>query len=99
MQVLFDPINPDKDTVKTREWTRGEKLDNEFWLLQQLEDVMDKANFHEMPKETVHQLLAEHEAREGVQVRIYSKASFFSIALSKWMRHEMKPKEPRGQNV
>lgn len=70
LKALFDPINPDKDTVKTREWTRGEKLDNEFWLLQQLEDVMDKANFHEMPKEIVHQCLAEHEAREGVRVSV-----------------------------
>ncbi|KAK3778074.1 hypothetical protein RRG08_044690 [Elysia crispata] len=70
LKALFDPINPDKDTVKTREWTRGEKLDNEFWLLQQLEDVMDKANFHEMPNEIVHQYLAEHEAREGVKVSV-----------------------------
>ncbi|GFO47118.1 transmembrane protein 143-like [Plakobranchus ocellatus] len=70
LKVLFDPINPDKDTVKSREWTRREKLDNEFWLLQQLEDVMVKANFHEMPRDTIEQLLSEHESREGVQVSV-----------------------------
>ncbi|XP_005095666.1 transmembrane protein 143 [Aplysia californica] len=70
LKVLFDPINPDKDTVKTREWTRGEKLDNEFWLLQHLEDVMEKANFYELPRAKVERFLQEHEAHEGVRVSV-----------------------------
>ncbi|CAL1547550.1 unnamed protein product [Lymnaea stagnalis] len=70
LKVLFDPINPDKDTVKVREWTRSEKLDNEFYLLQQLEDVMNKANFHELPKAKVEHFLKEHQAQEGVRVSV-----------------------------
>ena len=70
LQVLFDPINPDKDTQKTRETTRAEKQDNEFWLLQHLEDVMEKANFYEMPKSRVEHFLQEHDARNGIRVGI-----------------------------
>ncbi|XP_013062063.2 transmembrane protein 143-like [Biomphalaria glabrata] len=70
LQSLFDPINPDKDTLKTREWTRNDKLDNEFWLLQQLQDVMKKANFHELPAEKVEQFLRQHKAQEGVIVSV-----------------------------
>uniref|UniRef100_A0A0B6XXX1 Transmembrane protein 143 n=1 Tax=Arion vulgaris TaxID=1028688 RepID=A0A0B6XXX1_9EUPU len=70
LKALFDPINPDKDTQKSREWTRKEKLDNEFWLLQKLEDVMIKANFHELPKNKVDHFLKDHEAEGRVQVSV-----------------------------
>ena len=67
-QALFDPINPDKDTIATRELNRREKLDNEFWLLQKLEAIMEKANFKMLPKEEVKKSLEEHKARNGVIV-------------------------------
>lgn len=67
-QVLFDPINPDKDTIATRELNRREKLDNEFWLLQKLEAIMEKANFRMLPKDEVKRSLEEHKARNGVIV-------------------------------
>ncbi|XP_076470686.1 transmembrane protein 143-like [Babylonia areolata] len=70
LKLLFDPINPDKDTVQTRKVSRREKLDNEFWLLQQLEDVMEKANFFELEKSQVLKFLEEHEAQEGVRVSV-----------------------------
>ncbi|KAL8603060.1 hypothetical protein ACOMHN_015625 [Nucella lapillus] len=70
LKMLFDPINPDKDTVQTRKVSRRERLDNEFWLLQQLEDVMERANFHELEKSQVLKFLAEHEAQEGVRVSV-----------------------------
>ncbi|ESO98305.1 hypothetical protein LOTGIDRAFT_231385 [Lottia gigantea] len=70
LKNLFDPINPDKDTIKTRTLSRREKLDNEFWLLEKLADIMEKANFHELSDSTVKWSLAEHEAREGVRVSV-----------------------------
>nr|XP_002735106.1 PREDICTED: transmembrane protein 143-like [Saccoglossus kowalevskii] len=70
LKALFDPINPDKDTIATRKWLRREKLDNEFWLLQKLALVMQKANFHELPKQVVEQALDEHTAEEGVKVSV-----------------------------
>ena len=59
-QSLFDPINPDKDTIKTRQWNRRERLDNEFWLMQKLAMVMERANFHEVPRSVIDQAMAEH---------------------------------------
>ncbi|XP_070574302.1 transmembrane protein 143-like [Ptychodera flava] len=70
LKTLFDPINPDKDTVATREWKRRERLDNEFWLLQKLGHVMEKANFHELAKAVVEAALNEHTAEEGVKVSV-----------------------------
>ena len=75
LQTLFDPINPDKDTVSTRQYNRRERLDNEFWLLQKLAGVMEKANFHELPKATVHSALSEHSTREKVVVSHAYKSS------------------------
>ncbi|XP_041377097.1 transmembrane protein 143-like [Gigantopelta aegis] len=70
LKIMFDPINPDKDTIQTRQWSRHERLDNEFWLLQSLEDVMQKANFHELSRPTVIGALEEHQSREGVRVSV-----------------------------
>ncbi|XP_059178073.1 transmembrane protein 143-like [Physella acuta] len=70
LKELFDPINPDKDTISIREMTRGEKLDKEFWLIQKLEDVMKKANFHELPRDRVEQLLKPHPSEQGVHVTV-----------------------------
>jgi hypothetical protein len=68
LQLLFDPINPDKDTVPGRLFTRREKLDNEFWLLQRLEKIMERANFHELERSQVHKILQEHDSEHGVRV-------------------------------
>ena len=68
LQQLFDPISPDKDTVSTREYSSQERRDNEFWLLQRLSQVMEKANFYELPESEIQSKLAEHERHEGVRV-------------------------------
>ena len=69
-QRLFDPINPDKDTMETRQWNPRERQENEFWLLQRLEDIMESANFHELPEEVVNRAMGEHKVGEGVRVRV-----------------------------
>lgn len=70
LKDLFDPINPDKDTIQTRDITRKECLDNEFWLLQKLANVMERANFNELPKPHVLKSIANHKARDGVMVSV-----------------------------
>ncbi|XP_078697269.1 transmembrane protein 143-like [Branchiostoma floridae x Branchiostoma belcheri] len=70
LKALFDPLNPDKDTISTRQWNRRERAENEFWLLQKLAIVMEKANFHELPKPVVEVALQEHQAGDGVMVRV-----------------------------
>ncbi|CAH1240136.1 TMEM143 [Branchiostoma lanceolatum] len=70
LKALFDPLNPDKDTISTRQWNRKERAENEFWLMQKLAIVMEKANFHELPKPVVEVALQEHQAGDGVMVRV-----------------------------
>lgn len=61
-------MNPDKETAVTRKVSLKERLDMEFWLIQKLSIVMEKANFYELPKHVVDKALSEHDTREGVQV-------------------------------
>ena len=74
-QEFFDPVNPDKDTMSTRQVTRKERLDSEFELLQKLAHVMMKANFRELSRDVVDEAMKEHKVREGVVV---SRNIFFS---------------------
>ena len=77
---MFDPLNPDKDTIANRLLGKREKEDSEFWLLQKLSALMESANFHELPKEVVKKALDEHMSGEGVMVRVFHKGIVSSIA-------------------
>ncbi|KAK3086186.1 hypothetical protein FSP39_014907 [Pinctada imbricata] len=73
LKSLFDPINPDKDTIQTRKWTLRERLDNEFWLIQRLCAVTERANFHELSPKALQKAMKEHDATEGVRVSVNPK--------------------------
>ncbi|XP_064641773.1 transmembrane protein 143-like isoform X2 [Lineus longissimus] len=87
LKSLFDPINPDKDTIATRQWNQKERLDNEFWLLQKLGDVLVRANFHELPKAVVEKAISEHCAGEGIMVSVnpsnYDIMRFWALGLNR----------------
>ncbi|OWF38029.1 transmembrane protein 143-like [Mizuhopecten yessoensis] len=87
---MFDPLNPDKDTIQTRKWTKNERVDNEFWLMQRLEKIMEKANFHELPKSVLAKAMEEHEV--GVGVRVSHDSSKFDV-LRIWALGKTLPKE------
>jgi len=53
--------------------SKKERLDNEFWLLEKLSNVLDKAHFYELPVEDVHEALKEHDAGDGVLVSVDPK--------------------------
>ena len=82
-QTLFDPINPDKETISTQRINKKDLLDNEFWLLQKLGGVMACANFHELPRKFVENALKEHDARHGVKVKILSKQEKIRVFFSR----------------
>ena len=80
---MFDPLNPDKDTLASKQWNRKDRMDTEFWLMQKLSHVMHKANFHELSQSTITEALADHSS-EGVVVKMifvtsYLKSSIFSM--------------------
>jgi len=82
---LFDPINPDKDTIQTRLWNRQERLDNEYFLVEKLEDINERANFHELPPEVLQQAMVEHDVNLGVRVCIASLLDLFQSNIDKRM--------------
>ncbi|XP_052232684.1 transmembrane protein 143-like isoform X1 [Dreissena polymorpha] len=87
LKNLFDPINPDKDTIETRKWNPRERQDSEFWLLQRLEDLMEKANFHELPQPIVERAMQEHEVGDGIRVAVdttkYDVLKFWALGREK----------------
>ncbi|XP_076332714.1 transmembrane protein 143-like [Tachypleus tridentatus] len=70
LKGLFDTLNPDKDTVDTKQVPLRDRLDKEFWLLQKLAIIMEKANFYELPGHIVQAALKEHGTETGVKVKV-----------------------------
>ena len=69
-QHLYDPLDPDKDTLAHHRLTKNEQLDHEFWLLRQLGRVLEKANFRRLPHHVVCEEMREHDTDEGVRVSV-----------------------------
>jgi len=70
LKQLYDPLNPDKETIVAKHVGKKERLDNEFWLLKQLSHQLERANFTEIPRDYLIQVLEEHPVYEGVQVDV-----------------------------
>eukprot|EP00794_Sanderia_malayensis_P018900 gene18900-20802_t len=73
IKQLYDPLNPDKETMVTTNLNKNERLDNEFWLLQNLSKLLEKAHFYELPPELIETALQEHPVFEGVLVSVDPK--------------------------
>lgn len=75
------------DTTRTRAWTRRERMDNEFWLLKGLSEMLLKANFKEISVETIKRSLLIHTASEGVRVEVdatnYDIIKFWALGKEK----------------
>lgn len=61
MQSLYDSMDPDKDTHQSRVLSTKQVLDNEYYLLQKVEKLLDKANFFEIPRKELLSLLHDHD--------------------------------------
>lgn len=70
---MYDPLNPDKETLTLHKTSKKERLDNEFWLLEKLSQLLEKAHFYELPVEDVRSALKEHDAGDGVLVSVDPK--------------------------
>lgn len=54
-------MDPDKDTHQSRILSRKQVLDNEYYLLQKVEKLLDKANFFEIPRKHLLSLLHDRD--------------------------------------
>jgi hypothetical protein len=50
LKHLFNPLNPDNETLDNRRVSYRDRLDNEYWLLQKINDLLYRANFTELPR-------------------------------------------------
>lgn len=72
-QQLYDPLNPDKETMMTQHVGKKEKQEQEFWLLQKLSTLLEKAHFEEISRKDIAKALEEHPVYEGVRVKVDMK--------------------------
>lgn len=70
LKSLYDPLNPDKETMVTRYIGTKERQDREYELLKKLSQVLYKAGFYELPKDAVQDALKEHDIGDGVLVKV-----------------------------
>lgn len=69
LQHLYDCMDPDKDTIRVRPISKKELLDREYWLLQRVEKLLDKANYFEIPTPQLHGMLKDRDI-EGLRVSV-----------------------------
>ncbi|KAM4702635.1 transmembrane protein 143 [Rhinophrynus dorsalis] len=70
LQVLYDPINPDSDALVESNLTDSEKLARESDVLDQLQPVLDQANFNVLSEAALAYALVVHHPQDGVQVYV-----------------------------
>lgn len=59
-QYLYDVMDPDKDTVATRQLNRKQLLDTERKLLLQVERILVKANYYRVSPSLIPDTLLSH---------------------------------------
>ncbi|CAF1537350.1 unnamed protein product [Adineta steineri] len=50
LKNLFNPLNPDHETIENLQLSMRDRLDNEYWLLQKINDLLHRSNFTELPR-------------------------------------------------
>ena len=67
---MYDPLDPDKDTIQMHKLSFKDLLDKEFLFEQVLHTLLYKANYFQIPHDLVSKMLKEHDAWEGVRVTV-----------------------------
>ncbi|XP_042088201.1 transmembrane protein 143 isoform X3 [Ovis aries] len=70
LQALYDPINPDRETLDQPSLTDPQRLSNEKEVLQALEPLLAQANFSPLTEDTLAYALVVHHPQDEVQVTI-----------------------------
>ncbi|XP_043755615.1 transmembrane protein 143 isoform X3 [Cervus elaphus] len=70
IQALYDPINPDRETLDQPSLTDPQRLSNEKEVLQALEPLLAQANFSPLTEDTLAYALVVHHPQDEVQVTV-----------------------------
>ncbi|XP_021101919.1 transmembrane protein 143 isoform X3 [Heterocephalus glaber] len=67
LQALYDPINPDRETLDQPSLTNPQRLSNEQEVLQALEPLLAQANFSPLSEDALAYALVVHHPQDEVQ--------------------------------
>ncbi|XP_049756908.1 transmembrane protein 143 isoform X2 [Elephas maximus indicus] len=70
IQALYDPINPDRETLDQPSLTDTQRLSKEQEVLRALEPLLTQANFSPLSEDTLAYALVVHHPQDEVQVTI-----------------------------
>ncbi|XP_032749487.1 transmembrane protein 143 isoform X2 [Rattus rattus] len=70
IQALYDPINPDRETLDQPSLTDPERLSSEKEVLQALKPLLAQANFSPLSEDALAYALVVHHPQDEVQVTI-----------------------------
>uniref|UniRef100_A0A8D2JN41 Transmembrane protein 143 n=1 Tax=Sciurus vulgaris TaxID=55149 RepID=A0A8D2JN41_SCIVU len=70
IQALYDPINPDRETLDQPSLTDPQRLSNEQEVLRALEPLLAQANFSPLSEDALAYALVVHHPQDEVQVTI-----------------------------
>lgn len=70
LQALYDPINPDRETLDQPSLTDPQRLSNEQEVLRALEPLLAQANFSPLSEDTLAYALVVHHPQDEVQVTV-----------------------------
>lgn len=68
---MYDPINPDRETLDQPSLTDPQRLSNEKEVLQALEPLLAQANFSPLTEDTLAYALVVHHPQDEVQVLVF----------------------------
>ncbi|XP_072102949.1 transmembrane protein 143-like [Mobula birostris] len=84
---LYEPINPDRDTLPALNLGEPRQLEQEKAVLRNLSNVMDQANFNELSEKTIQYAMQHHDPvfKSQVNVRLedYEYMKFWALGLRK----------------
>uniref|UniRef100_A0A8C5W3J3 Transmembrane protein 143 n=1 Tax=Microcebus murinus TaxID=30608 RepID=A0A8C5W3J3_MICMU len=70
IQALYDPINPDRETLDQPSLTDPQRLSNEQQVLRALEPLLAQANFSPLSEDALAYALVVHHPEDQVQVTV-----------------------------
>ncbi|CAF3477706.1 unnamed protein product [Rotaria socialis] len=72
LKNLFSPLNPDNETPDHHHVSERDRLDNEYWLLQKINDLLQRSNFTELPRSILLEkfIIQKNASSSNVNVKI-----------------------------
>ncbi|XP_067878433.1 transmembrane protein 143-like [Heterodontus francisci] len=85
LMALYEPINPDRDTLPELLAEETVHSDQEMILLDNLHPVLEQANFNRLSEEAIHYALLHHDPLFKVQVKVrladYDYMKFWALGI------------------